>query len=76
MEEVKELQKRINQIDYRLRVLEKFLDTNGLIKMYKGEKSDLDAIRLEVLRDMRKEIKDLQIKFDKDMGLNFYHGNK
>jgi hypothetical protein len=41
--------------------------------MHKGEKSDLDAIRIEVLNDMRKEIKDLRISFDPEAGLNFYH---
>ncbi len=73
MEELHSLRDRIYRLEYRLRILERFLDANGLIQMHKGEKSDLDAIRIEVLNDMRKEIKDLRISFDPEAGLNFYH---
>ena len=62
---------RINELDYRLRVIEKFLDSNGLIKTYKGERSDIDSIKIEVLHEMREEIQDFKIKAE-DLGIDFY----
>lgn len=76
MDQTNELKQRIYNLEYRLRIIEKFLDSNGLIRAYKGEKNDMNAIRISVLNDMRHEIKDLRIEFDKSMGLNFYHKGK
>jgi hypothetical protein len=72
MEKLLELETRINQIDYRLRFLERLLDSNTMFNMYKGEQADIDAVRIEVLNDMRREIKDLKIEFSNKNGRDFY----
>lgn len=72
MEKLLELETRINYIDYRLRFLERLLDSNAMFSMYKGEQADIDAIRIEVLNDMRREIKDLKIEFSNENGRDFY----
>ena len=75
MEEIKKLEERINHIEYRLGILKKFLDSDGVIKTYKGEKININLIRTEVMNDMKREIKSQQIKSNKDHGLKFYHKN-
>ncbi len=73
MEKLIELENRINHIDYRLRILERFLDVNGFIHLSKQQGS-FDSIKIEVLNDMRKEIKDLKIEFSNENGTAFYQG--
>lgn len=65
---------RLNLIDYRLRVIEKYMD-HGFIDRFKGEQGDVDYIRIAVLQDMRKEIKGLRIDFDQHQGRAFYKPN-
>ncbi len=72
MEKLHELETRINHIDYRLRLIERLLDANAMLNTYKGEQSEIDAIRIEVLNDMRREIKDLKIEFNNENGRDFY----
>ena len=73
MEEIKKLEKKIQHLEYRLGVLERFLDDNGLIQTYAGERSDIDVLKLEVARDMKKEYPGFRIDSQKDLGRNFYN---
>lgn len=73
MEDLDKIEERLQYMEYRLGVLEKFLDRNGLLNAYKGEVSDINAIRVEVLQDMRKDLKHLRVNFNKEWGRDFYN---
>ena len=60
------------RLEYRIGIIEKFLDTNQMINIYIGEVSDLSSIRIEVLNDMKKNVENLKVKFDKNQRRNFY----
>ena len=72
MQELINLEERLQRLEYRIGIIEKFLDTNQMINIYKGEVSDLSSIRMEVLNDMKKNVENLKVKFDKDQRRNFY----
>ena len=72
MEELINLEERLQRLEYRIGIIEKFLDTNQMINIYKGEVSDLSSIRIEVLNDMKKNVENLKVKFDKNQRRNFY----
>ena len=71
MNELQDLKKRMDTIDFRLRVLEKYLD-DVFGGIYKGETSDVNAIKATVFHQMKQEIKDLQLDFNKQLGRDFY----
>ena len=73
MERLQILEEKINQLDYRLRLIEKFLDNRERHPEFLREKSEMDLMRINIIREMRDEIKDLNIKFDNEAGTKFYN---
>ncbi len=73
MEKLQNLEEKLNQIDYRLRILERFFDKPAFTTIFGKNKNNMDSIRIEVLNDMRKEIKNLKLTFNNDAGTNFYN---
>ena len=70
MKKTEDLEKKIAELEYRLSVLEKFLDLpSGLF--HKDDESTMNSIRIEVLRNMEKEGLDVE-KVKEIWGTKFY----
>ena len=54
MKNIEELEKRISRLEYRLSVLEKFMDSRSTI-LSNHDESLMNSIRIEVVQNMKKE---------------------
>ena len=54
MENTKELEKKISELEYRLSVIEKFLDLPSSL-FHKEDESTMNLIRMQVIENMKKE---------------------
>ena len=67
------LEKRIQELELRISILEKFLDTHGLTGVnWRGETTDVNALKIEVFRDLKKGKKINSINLRDRLGRNFY----
>jgi hypothetical protein len=57
-------------MDYRLRVLERFLD-QGFMAVYKGDESEINALKIAVYKEMQQEIKGFTLELRQYTGLQF-----
>jgi len=70
MKSTEDLEKKIAELEYRLSVLEIFLDIPSSL-FHKDDESTMNAIRMQVLRNMQKEGFEID-KFKDILGVQFY----
>ncbi len=70
MEKAEKFEKRIIELEYRLRLVERFLDLSGPL-IHKDDPSTMNSIRMEVLQGMKKDGFEVK-KFEKIWGTKFY----
>ncbi len=70
MKSREELEKRITELEYRLRFIEKFLDHPGPLH-HKHDESMMNVNRINVVNDMRKEGFDVS-EVEGVLGTKFY----
>ena len=70
MDKIEQLETRIAELEYRLRVIEKFLDYPGGPLFHKDNKEIMNSIRLQVIQGMKKDGLDTS-KFKDIWGPNF-----
>lgn len=70
MKNMEQLEKRIAELEYRLRLVEKFLDLPSSL-FHKDDESTMNTIRTEVIQGMQKEGLDTA-EFEKIWGTKFY----
>ena len=70
MKNTEDLEKKIAELEYRLSILEKFLDLPSSL-FHKDDESTMNSIRMEVLRNMQKEGFETE-KFKEILGTKFY----
>lgn len=71
MDKIAQLEKRIAELEYRLRMVEKFLDAPVGPLFHKHDQSTINAMRAEVLRDLKEDGLDAS-EFKKIWGTKFY----
>jgi len=49
-----ELEKKVVQLEYRLRIIERFLDRSGML-FHKNDESLMNADRIDIINDMKEE---------------------
>lgn len=70
MANTKDLENKIAELEYRLSILEKFLDLPSSL-FHKDDESTMNSIRMEVLRNMKKEGFETE-EFKEIWGTKFY----
>ncbi len=70
LKNTEDLKKRITELEYRLRLIEKFLDLPSSL-FHKDDESIMNSIRMEVIQGMNKEGYDIEV-FEKIWGTKFY----
>lgn len=70
MKSTGDLEKKIAELEYRLSILEKFLDLPSSL-FHKDDESVMNSIRMEVLRNMQKEGFETE-RFKEILGKKFY----
>lgn len=70
MKNTEALEKRITELEYRIGVLENFLDVPSTL-YHKDDESTISAIRMEVVRNMEKEGFEVE-ELRKIFGTKFY----
>jgi|GEM_PF-1804571 hypothetical protein len=70
MENTEDLKKKITELEYRLSVLERFLDLPSSL-FHKDDESTINAIRIEVIRNMKKQGYQTE-EVRKRLGIGFY----
>lgn len=70
MKNTDDLENKIAKLEYRLSILEKFLDLSSSL-FHKDDESTINSIRMEVLRNMEKEGFETK-EFKEIWGTKFY----
>ena len=70
MKSTEDLEEKIADLEYRLSILEKFLDIPSSL-FHKDDESTMNSIRMEVLRNMKKDGFETE-KFKEVWGTKFY----
>lgn len=71
MKNIKDLEQKISELEYRLGVLEKFLDLSSPL-FHKDDESTMNAIRIEVVQNMEKQGYQTE-EVRKRLGIGFYN---
>jgi len=70
VDKTKELEKRIEELEYRISILESFIDSEGVL-MGKHNQSNTDAMKIAVKNDL--QAKGYQVEnFKNRLGQDFY----
>ena len=70
MKSTEDFEKKIIELEYRLSIIEKFIDLSGML-FHKDDEGTMNSIRMEVLRNMEKEGFKTD-KFKEIWGTKFY----
>jgi len=73
MSQVERLQARIDQLEFRLSLIEKYLDADGVL-LLKNDKSQMDHMRISIKDDMKKSGKEISSD-QMRLGGKFYPGD-